>query len=60
MQRPAELKRLRDERGNVRVDIFAGREIAHSEVISLMEDLRAAGFTKIQFGVTPQSSSSAP
>lgn len=50
-QRPAALKRLFEDRGNVRVDIFAGREVAHAAVIALMVDLSNAGFTNIQFGI---------
>jgi biopolymer transport protein ExbD len=58
-ERSAHLKRLRTERGNVRIDIFADRGAPHSEVLALMTDLREGGFTKLQFGMnSPKASPS--
>lgn len=37
--------------GNVRIDIFAPRDVPHGIVIATMDALRTAGFTHLQFGI---------
>ncbi len=43
-------QRLEPDQGDVVIGIVAAREVPFGEVVTLMDELRGAGFTHLQFG----------